>query len=66
MIAGNEEQVFQECIHTWQIKRLLQREQDLITRLSLADEENNPDSINQLTLELMEVQKEINSHGGRK
>ena len=66
VIAGNEEQVFQECIHTWQIKRLLQREQDLITRLSLADEENNPDSINQLTLELMEVQKEINSHGGRK
>ena len=66
VIAGNEEQVFRECIHTWQIKRLLQREQDLITRLSLADEENNPDSINRLTLELMEVQKEINSHGGRK
>lgn len=66
VIAGNEEQVFRECIHTWQRKCLLQREQDLITRLSLADEENNADSINQLTLELMEVQKEMNSHGGRK
>ncbi len=66
VIAGNEEQVFQECINTWQLKRLLQQEQDLITRLSLADEENNPESINQLTLELMEIQKQINSHGGRK
>ena len=66
VIAGNEEQVFSECINTWQRKQLLSREQDLITRLSLADEENNPDSINQLTLELMEVQKQINSHGGRK
>lgn len=66
VIAGNEEQVFRECIHTWQRKCLLQREQDLITRLSLADEENNADSINQLTMELMEVQKEMNSHGGRK
>lgn len=66
VIAGNEEQVFSECINTWQRKRLLQQEQDLITRLSLADEENNPDSINQLTLELMEIQKQINSHGGRK
>ena len=65
-IAGNEEQVFSECINTWQRKRLLQQEQELITRLSLADEENNPDSINQLTLELMEIQKQINSHGGRK
>ena len=66
VIAGNEEQVFSECINTWQRKRLLQQEQELITRLSLADEENNPDSINQLTLELMEIQKQINSHGGRK
>ncbi len=66
VIAGNEEQVFQECINTWQIQRLVIREQDLITRLSLADEENNMESIRQLTMELMEVQKEINSHGGRK
>ena len=66
VIAGNEEQVFEECVNTWQIQRLTAREQDLITRLSLADEENNTDVIRQLTLELMEVQKEINSHGGRK
>ena len=66
VIAGNEEQVFEECVNTWQIQRLTAREQDLITRLSLADEENNTDVIRQLTLELMVVQKEINSHGGRK
>ncbi len=66
VIAGNEEQVFQECINTWKIQRLTAKEQDLITRLSLADEENNVDASRQLTVELMEVQKEIKSHGGRK
>lgn len=64
--CGNEEEVFQECVNTWQIQQLTAKEQDLIVRLSLADEENNVDSIKELTLALMEVQKEINSHGGRK
>ena len=66
VICGNEEQVFMDCIHTWQRNQLLAKEQDLITRLSLADEDNNLDSIKELTIALMEVQKEINSHGGRK
>lgn len=66
VICGNEEQVFNQCINTWQIQCLLEREQDLIARLSLADEENNPQSIEALTKELMEVQQQINSHGGRK
>lgn len=65
VVAGNEEQVFRECINTWQIQRLTQREQDLITRLSLADEENNTEIIQELTMELMKVQREINSYGGR-
>ena len=65
-VCGNEEQVFDQCINTWQIQRLLEREQALIDRLALADEENNPESIRQLTEQLMEVQQEINSHGGRK
>lgn len=66
VICGNEEQVFEECINTWRINQLEAREQDLIVRLSLADEENNLDSIRSLTMELMEVQKEIKAHGGRK
>jgi len=66
VICGNEEQVFEQCIRTWQIQCLQQREHELITRLSLADEENNSDSIEALTRQLMDVQKEINSHGGRK
>ena len=66
MICGNEEQVFGECVNTWEIRCLLDKEQDLIDRLSLADEEKNIDSIKKLTLALMKVQKEINSHGGRK
>ena len=66
VICGNEEQVFSQCINTWQIQCLSEREQDIIARLSLADEENNPESIEALTKELMEVQQEINSHGGRK
>lgn len=65
-VCGNEEQVLDQCINTWQIQRLLEREQALIDRLALADEENNPESIRQLTEQLMEVQQEINSHGGRK
>ena len=66
VICGNEEQVFNQCINTWQLQCLSEREQDIIARLSLADEENNPESIEALTKELMEVQQEINSHGGRK
>lgn len=66
VICGNEEQVFSQCVNTWQIKCLSEREQDIIARLSLADEDNNPESIKALTKELMEVQQEINSHGGRK
>lgn len=66
IVAGNESQVFDECITTWRLNRAFRREQEIISLLSLADEESNGDSINALTKELMEVQKEINSCGGRK
>ncbi|MCI8609345.1 MAG: DNA primase [Firmicutes bacterium] len=65
VICANEEQVFEECINTWRCNQLAEREQDLILRLSLADEENNEDAINQLTMELMKVQNEIKVRGGR-
>ena len=66
VIAGNEEQVFEECINTWTLKQLLQRKKELQVRMSLADEENNSEYANQLMLEMMEIDKQINSHGGRK
>ena len=66
LICGNEEQVFDQCINTWKINVLAEKEQDIITRLSLAEEENNTEAIQKLTIALMDVQKEINSHGGRK
>lgn len=66
IVAGNEEQVFEECIRTWKLASAIRREQELIDRLALADEETGGDSINELTGELMKVQREINSFGGRK
>ena len=66
IVAGNEEQVFDECVNTWKLSRAVKREQELIDRLALADEETGSDSIKELTEELMKVQREINSFGGRK
>lgn len=53
----NENTVFKECIETIETKRLLNKEKELIMRLSMADEEENNDSINELTKELMQIQK---------
>ena len=66
IVAGNEEQVFEECINTWKRNKAERREKELIDRISLADEETGSDSIKELTEELMKVQQEINSFGGRK
>ena len=63
IVAGNEEQVFGECINTWKLSKAVKREQELIDRLALADEETGSDSIKELTEELMKVQREINSFG---
>jgi len=66
IVAGNEEQVFDECIKKWKLNNAVRKEQEIIDRLALADEDNNSDSIKELTAELLKVQKEINSFGGRK
>ena len=66
IVAGNEDQVFDECIRKWKLSRAVRKEQELIDRLALADEDNNSDSIKELTAELMKVQNEIKSFGGRK
>ena len=64
VIAGNEEQVFAECLQKKEHIRLLAKERELIDRLSLADEESDGDKLQELTRELMEVQKKMNAHGG--
>lgn len=66
IVAGNEEQVFDECIKTWKKTEAARREQELINRLTLADEETDSDSIRELQIELMKVQQQINSLGGKK
>lgn len=60
IIAGNEEQVFRECVDTYNQNILAKEEKELIMMLSLADEDNNTDKINELTKKLMEVQRKRN------
>ena len=64
IITGNEKEVLNQCIHRWEFKRLESRERQLRDILSLADEENK-ESIDRLTIELMEIQKEMKAHGGK-
>ena len=64
VIAGNEEQVFADCLQKKEHSRLLAKERELIDRLSLADEESDGEKLQELTRELMEVQKKMNAHGG--
>ena len=61
---SNEKEVLNQCIHRWEFKRLESRERQLRDILSLADEENK-ESIDRLTIELMEIQKEMKAHGGK-
>ena len=64
IITGNEKEVLNQCIHRWEFKRLESRERQLRDILSLADEENK-ESIDRLTIELMEIQREMKAHGGK-
>lgn len=58
VVGGSAEQVFADCVRTWNRERLRKEEQRLITLLSMADEENNQDRIVQLTDKLMQIQRE--------
>ena len=59
IVSGNEEQVFADCVRTWKKNLLAQEEQRLILQLSLADEENNQKRIEELTDQLMDIQKKM-------
>jgi DNA primase len=62
-LAGKEELIFAECIKTYEEELLFKKQHDIILRISLADEQENPEEIRKLTEELMEIQKKL---GGTK
>ncbi|MCI8647994.1 MAG: DNA primase [Firmicutes bacterium] len=63
-LAHKEEQIFSDCIHTIKRNGLVQREQELIMQLSIADEEDNTEQITALTKELMNIQMMIKNGRG--
>lgn len=63
-LAHKDEKIFQDCIETIKMKELTQKEQELIMRLSMADEEENRDKIRELTEELMNIQKMMRNGRG--
>ena len=64
-VAGNAEEIMRQCVDKQKISRLKSREERVLAMLSMADEENNTESARKLTVELMEIQKEIKVHGGK-
>jgi DNA primase len=62
-LAGKEEIIYAECIKAYEDECLIKKQHDIILRISLADEQENPDEIRNLTQELMELQKKL---GGTK
>lgn len=66
ILAGKEELVFSECMNAYEEERLSTRQHEIILRISLADEQENPDEIRQLTEELMKIQQKMKQGGVRK
>jgi DNA primase len=62
-LAGKEEIIFAQCIKAYEDEGLTKKQHEIILRISLADEQENPDEIRKLTEELMEIQKKL---GGTK
>lgn len=65
VVAGNGETILKECIAANHVHQLARRERKILDLLSLADEENDTDSVRELMIELMKVQKEMKKCGGR-
>ena len=63
-LAHQEEKIFSDCIRTVQMQELEHKEQELIMRLSMADEEENTEMIRELTQELMKIQMMIKNGRG--
>jgi DNA primase len=65
IVTDNERDVFSQCINRWKFTELEREEKRIIDMLSLGDEENNKATIEDLTLKLMEVQRQMKIHGGQ-
>lgn len=59
-LADKEEQVFSDCIARIETVELARREKEIIKILSVLDDEGNKEKIEELTIELMELQKSKN------
>ena len=57
--SGREHDIFDECISRMRENYLKKQEEEIIIRLSMADEEENHDEIVRLTNKLIEIQKKI-------
>ena len=58
-LAGKEEQVFNDCVGKIELADLVSRENELVLKLSMADEVENNEQIDSLTRELIEIQIQI-------
>ena len=65
IVTDNERDVFNQCVNRWKFFELEKEEKRIIDMLSLGDEENNKATIEDLTLKLMEVQRQMKIHGGQ-
>ena len=57
--AGKERHMFEDCTAKIREEMLQRQEQELMMRLSLADEEENRDEIEDLMKQLIQIQKEL-------
>ena len=65
IVTGNETDVFNQCINRWKFTELEREEKHIIDMLSLGDEETGKATIEDLTLKLMEVQRQMKIYGGK-
>lgn len=61
--SDKEEQVLQECLNKIEVEELQEKENSLLIRLSMADEEENQEMIRILTEELMDLQRKKMERG---
>ena len=57
--AGSEDVIFNDCISRIRRNSLKKQEEEIIIKLSMADEEENHEEIIRLTQQLIEIQKKI-------
>ena len=65
LTGGKEEQIYNECVKSFEFNKLVKEEKKLIKLLSIADEEKNTDNIKYLTDKLIEVQQNRKNNRGK-